>query len=131
MRKSAEEANFLIEDLANSNYRAPSATSGSNIRLRGGGVIELNRMSSIKAKMDELMSKMGHQEKRVHSGHEVGTVEGGEQKCIADERLTREGPNEYKTHLFLSPFFKYISGLKVQFKEKLWSFHPNSCFTGT
>ena len=43
-RKSAEEANQLIEDLAKSNYRAPFETSGSSNRLRGGGVIELNRM---------------------------------------------------------------------------------------
>ena len=37
-RKSAEKANQLIEDLAKSNYRAPSETSGSSSRLRGGGV---------------------------------------------------------------------------------------------
>ena len=43
-RKSAEEANQLIEDLAKSNYRASSETSGSSRKLRGGGVIELNRM---------------------------------------------------------------------------------------
>ena len=33
-RKSAEEANQLIEDFAKRNYRAPSKTSGSNSRLR-------------------------------------------------------------------------------------------------
>ena len=38
--------------------------------------------------------------------------------------------DEFKTHLFLSPFFKSILGLKVQFIVKLWSFHPNLCFTG-
>ena len=32
-RKSAEEPNRLIEDLAKRNYRAPSETSGSNSRL--------------------------------------------------------------------------------------------------
>ena len=32
--------------------------------------------------------------------------------------------DESKTHLFLSPFFKYILGLKVQFNERLWNFHP-------
>ena len=36
-----------------------------------------------------------------------------------------------KTHIFLSPFFKFISGLKVQFNAKLWSFHPDFCFAGT
>ena len=39
-RKSAEEANQLIEDLTKSNYRASSETSGSNSRLRGSGIIE-------------------------------------------------------------------------------------------
>ena len=58
-RKSAEEANQLIEDLAKSNYRAPSETSGSNNRMRGG-VIKLNLMLAIEAKLDALMSKMGH-----------------------------------------------------------------------
>ena len=45
-RKSAEEANQLIEYLAKSNYRAPSETSGCSNRLKGG-VTELNRMSAI------------------------------------------------------------------------------------
>ena len=57
-RKSAEEANHLIEDLAKSNYRAPSETSGSISRLRGSGVIELNKMSAIEAKLDALINKV-------------------------------------------------------------------------
>ena len=56
-RKSAEEANQLIEDLAKSNYRAPSETSGINNKLRGGGIIELNKMPTIEAKLDALMKK--------------------------------------------------------------------------
>ena len=35
--------------------------------------------------------------------------------------------DESKTHLFLSQFFEYISGLKVQFNAKLWSFHLDFC----
>ena len=38
-RKSVEEANQLIEDLAKRNYRAPFEASGSNNILREGGVI--------------------------------------------------------------------------------------------
>ena len=38
-RKSAEEANRLIEDLAKSNYRALAETSGSGSRLKGGGML--------------------------------------------------------------------------------------------
>ena len=82
-RKSAEEANQLIEDLAKSNYRAPSDTSGSSSRIRGG-VIELNRMSSIEAKLDALMSKMNNQKRISHSANAVGIEEGGKHKCIVD-----------------------------------------------
>ena len=37
-RKSAEEANQLIEELAKCNYRTPLEASGSNGRYRAGGV---------------------------------------------------------------------------------------------
>ena len=60
--KSVEEANKLIEDWVKGNYRAPVETSGSSSRLNGGGMIELNRMIVIKAKLDVLMSKMRTQE---------------------------------------------------------------------
>ena len=56
-RKSAEEANQLIENLAYSNYRAPSEFSGINSILRGG-LIELNMMTAIEAKLDALMSRL-------------------------------------------------------------------------
>ena len=36
--------------------------------------------------------------------------------------------DESKTHLILSPFFKYIFGLKVLFNAELWSFHQNLLF---
>ena len=69
-RKSAEKAKQLVEDFSKCNYRAPSETSGSNNRLKEG-VIELNRMTDIEAKLYALMSKMGNQERRMHSAHEV------------------------------------------------------------
>ena len=59
-RKSAEEANKLIEYLAKSNYRAPTETSRSSSRPREVGVIELNRMIAIEAKLDALMNKLGN-----------------------------------------------------------------------
>ena len=46
-RKSAEEAKQLIEDLAQCNCRASSETSGSSIKLKGSGMIELNCMTAI------------------------------------------------------------------------------------
>ena len=59
-RKSTEEENQLIEDLAKSNYRAPYETSRSSSRLKGGGIIELNRMNTIEAKLDALINKLGN-----------------------------------------------------------------------
>ena len=59
-RKSAEEVKQLIEDLAKCNYIALSETSGSSSRLKG--MLELNRMTSIEAKLDALMRKIGNQE---------------------------------------------------------------------
>ena len=77
-RKSVEEANQLIEDLAKSNYRALSKTSGSNRRLRCGAIIKLKNISALEAKLATLMNKMSNQERRNQSAHQVGTVEGGE-----------------------------------------------------
>ena len=51
-RRSAKEARDLIEDLAKCNMKAPSETSGSNSRARGSGVIELNKMTTMEAKLD-------------------------------------------------------------------------------
>ena len=66
----------MIEDLAQSNYRTPSKTLGSSSRLKGSGVTELNMMTAIKSKLDALMNKLENQDRRMHSAHEVGTVEG-------------------------------------------------------
>ena len=70
-RKSAEEEKQLIEDLAKCNYRAPFETSGSSRKLKESGVIELNRMTTMEAKLDALMNKMGNHEIRMHSANEV------------------------------------------------------------
>ena len=91
-RKSAEKAKQLIKDLAKCNYRAPFETLGSNNKLKGRGVIELNRMTAIEAKLDALMNKMGNQDRRMHSTHDVGTVERNEQKSSVEEGLAHEGP---------------------------------------
>ena len=91
-RKSAEEANQIIEDLAKRNYISPSKTSGSNSRMRGGGIIELNKMSAIEAKLDALMRKMNNHERISYTTNAMGLEEGGEHKCITDEGLAHEDP---------------------------------------
>ena len=90
-RKSAEEANQLIEYLAKSNYRASFETLGSSSRLRGSGVIELNKMSAIEVKLDALMNKVSIHERKNQSAHLVGTVE-DEQGVLNDEGLANDGP---------------------------------------
>ena len=90
-RKSVEEARQLIEDLAKCNYKAPSEASRSSSRLKGSGVIELNRMTAIEAKLDALMNKIGNNERRMYNALKVGTVDEGEKRNSVDEGLTHEG----------------------------------------
>ena len=73
----------MIEDLAKCNYRAPSETLESGSRLKGSGVIVLNRMIAIEAKLDALMNKMGNHERRMHSENEVGIVDENEKRKSA------------------------------------------------
>ena len=65
-RRSAEEARELIEDLAKCNYTAPFEASGSSRRLKGNGLIILDRMTTIEAKLEAV---------RMHTAYEVGAVE--------------------------------------------------------
>ena len=74
-RRRAMEARQLIEDLAKCNYKAPSESSRNSNRLKGNGVIELNRMISIEAKLDALMNRLGNNERRMHTALEVGTLD--------------------------------------------------------
>ena len=74
-RRNVEEARQLIEDLVKGNYKAPSEALGSSSRLRGSGLIGLDRMTVIEAKMDVVMNKIGNNERRMHTAHEVGAVE--------------------------------------------------------
>ena len=54
--------------------KASSESSGSNIRTRGSGVIELNKMTTMEAKLDAIMHKLGNQEKIMHYVHEIGAM---------------------------------------------------------
>ena len=74
-RKSSEEVRDLIRDLEKCNMKAPSETSGSNGRARGSGVIELNKMTAMEAKLDAIMHRMDKQERKLHSAHEIEAVE--------------------------------------------------------
>ena len=74
-KKSAEEARDLIADLAKCNMKAPSGFSGSNSRTRWSGIIELNKMTAMEAKLDAIMHRMDKQDKKLHFAYEIGAVE--------------------------------------------------------
>ena len=84
-RRSAEEARQLIEDLSKCNYKAPSEASRSSRRLKGSGVIELNRMTATEAKLDALMNKIGNNERIMHIALKVGIVDEGGKRNSVDE----------------------------------------------
>ena len=43
--------------------------------MKGNGLIGLDRMTAIEAKLDAVMNKLGNNERRMHTAHEVGVVE--------------------------------------------------------
>ena len=42
--------------------------------MRGGGLMGLDRMTAIEAKLDAVINKLGSNEKRMHTAYEVGAV---------------------------------------------------------
>ena len=74
-RRNGEEAWKLIEDLDKCNYKAPSEASGSSSRFKGNGLIGLDRMIAIEAKLEAVMKKLENSERRMYTTHEVGAVE--------------------------------------------------------
>ena len=72
-RKSAKEARDLIEDLAKCNMKTPSEFSRGN--SRGKGILELNKMAAMEAKLDAIMHRMDKQERKIYAAHEIGAVE--------------------------------------------------------
>ena len=91
-RRSAKEARQLIEDPVKCNYRTPFEASGSSSRLRRSGLIELNRMIAIEAKLDAVMNQLGSNERRMHTAHEVGVVNKGTRSSA--EGPIKEEPNQ-------------------------------------
>ena len=109
-RRSAEEARQLIKDLAKCNYKAPYEASGSSNRLRGSGLIELNRMTAIEAKLDVVMNKLGRNERRMHTAHEVGAAKEG-------IRSSAKGPIEEEPY--------QVEETKYMSEQRSYHFKPN------
>ena len=64
-------------------------------------------MSAIKAKLNALMNKMSNKEIRNQSAHQMGIVEGGEQKSIIDEGLDHECPYQVEETQFFNGIRRY------------------------
>ena len=85
--------------------RPPSESSGSSSRAKGNGMIEMNKMFAMEAKLDALMHRL---DKRMHSANEIGGVE-REGRVRNAEGLAEEGSyaveeanylNEYRAYHF-------------------------------
>ena len=99
-RRSAEEARQVIEDLAKCNYKTPSESSGSSSRMRGNGLIRLDRTTAIKAKLDAVMKKLSSNEKKMHTAHEVGAVREGRRNSA--EGYEEEEPYQVEEAQYLN-----------------------------
>ena len=70
-------------------------------------MLELNRKTAIKAKLDALMSKIGNQERRMHSENEVGTFDENEKRNSAEKGLAHEGPYQVEEAQYLNATRSY------------------------
>ena len=130
-RRNAKEAWKLIEDLAKCNYKAPSEASGSSSRLKGNGLIGLDRMTTIEAKLDAVMNKLGNHERRMYTAHEVGAVEERIRRSV--EELVGEEPYQVKETKYMneqrSYHFKPNPNLPTHFTPVLRN-HENFSYGG-
>ena len=101
----------MIEDLAKCNHKAPFEALGSSSRLKGIGVIELNWMTAIEAKLDALMNNLGNNERRMHTTLEVGIIDEGKKRKSANEGLTHDGSYQVES--------QYLNA------NKSYTFKPN------
>ena len=108
-RRSAKEARQLIEELSKCNYKALSEASGSSNRLKGSGLIELNQMTTIEAKLDAVMNKLGSNERRMHTAHEVGAIKEGIRSSV-------EGPVEEEPYEVEEA--QYLNANRIYFQAK-------------
>ena len=91
----------MIRDLAKCNYKDSSTASGSSSsRLKGSGLIGLDRITVIEAKLDTVMNKLGSNEIRLHTAHEVGAIE--ERIRRSAEGLVDEEPYQVKETKYMN-----------------------------
>ena len=99
-RRNAEGARQVMEDLAKCNYKAPFEASGRSSIQRGNGLIGLDRMIAIEAKLDAVMNRIGNNERMMHIENEVGAVE--ERNRRSAEGLTEEEPYQVEETKYMN-----------------------------
>ena len=90
----------MIEDLAKCNYKAPSEASWRSSRLKGNGLIGLDRMEAIEAKLEVVLNKLGSNERRMYIAHEVGAVEERIRRSV--EGLVDEEPYQVEETKYMN-----------------------------
>ena len=50
--------------------------------MRGGGLMGLDRMIAIEAKLDAVMNKLSSNEKKMHTAYEIGAVKEGRRNSV-------------------------------------------------
>ena len=130
-RRCAEEVRKVIEDLAKCNYKAPSEAYGSSNRLKGNGLIGLDRMTAIEAKLEAVLNKLGSNERRMHTAHEVGAVE--ERIRRSAKGLVDEEPYQVEETKYMnqqrSYHFKHNPNLPTHYTPALRN-HENFSYGG-
>ena len=130
-RRNSDEARQVIEDLAKCNYKGPSEASRSSNRLGGSGLIELDCMTAIEAKLDAVMNKLGNNERRMHTTHEVGAIE--ERIRRSAEGLVGEEPYQVEETKYMneqrSYHFKPNPNLPTHYTPALRN-HENFSYGG-
>ena len=68
--------------------------------MKGNGLIGLDRMIAIEAKLDAVMNKLRNNERRMHTAHEVGAVEERSRRSV--EELVREEPYQVEETKYMN-----------------------------
>ena len=99
--------------------------------MKGNGLIGLDRMTAIKAKLDAVMNKCGNCERRMYTAHEVGAIEERSRKSA--EELVGEEPYQVEETKYMneqrSYHFKSNPNLPTHYTPALRN-HENFSYGG-
>ena len=112
--------------------KASSEFTRSYNKVKGSGVIDLNNMIAMEAKLDAIMHRMDKQDKKLHSAYEIGAVErGGIRRGV--EGSANEDPYEVEEANYLneqrSYHFKTNPNLPTHYNLALRN-HENFSYGG-